>query len=43
MPEFNGQAMSVGRKLPGIDKYFESPADVRLWLRRMSGALAVAS
>src|SRR5215212_3389774 len=30
MPDFNGQAMSVGRKLPGIDKYFESPADVRL-------------
>lgn len=43
MPEFNGQAMSVGRKLPGIDKYFESPADVRLWLGRLCGALAVAS
>ena len=41
MPEFNGQAMSVGRKLPGVDKYFERPADVRLWLERMSGAKAV--
>ena len=43
MPEFNGQAMSVGRKLPGVDKYFEAPADVRLWLERMSGAVAVPS
>jgi trehalose 6-phosphate phosphatase len=47
MPEFNGQAMSVGRKLPGIDKYFECPADVRHWLGLMAGAftdpLAVAS
>ena len=42
-PELNGQAMSVGRRLPGIEKYFESPADVRHWLERMSGALAVAS
>ena len=32
VPEFNGQAMSVGRKLPGIDKYFDCPADVRRWL-----------
>jgi trehalose 6-phosphate phosphatase len=43
MPEFNGQSMSVGRKLPGIDKYFECPADVRRWLGMMSGAMAVAS
>lgn len=43
MPEFNGQSMSVGRKLPGIDKYFECPADVRRWLETMAGALAVAS
>ena len=43
MPDFNGQAMSVGRKLPGIEKYFECPADVRHWLGLMSGALAVAS
>jgi trehalose 6-phosphate phosphatase len=43
MPDFNGQAMSVGRKLPGIEKYFECPADVRRWLGQMSGALAVAS
>jgi trehalose 6-phosphate phosphatase len=43
VPEFNGQAMSVGRKLPGIDKYFECPADVRHWLALLSGAVAVAS
>ena len=43
MPEFNGQAMSVGRKYPGVDKYFEAPADVRLWLERMSGAVPVSS
>ena len=38
VPEFNGQAMSVGRKLSGIDKYFSSPADVRNWLKLLSGA-----
>ncbi len=43
MPEFNGQSMSVGRKLPGIDKYFACPADVRHWLGLLSGAEAVAS
>jgi trehalose 6-phosphate phosphatase len=43
MPEFNGQSMSVGRRLPGIEKYFESPADVRNWLGLMSGAMAIAS
>jgi len=43
MPEFNGQSMSVGRKLSGIDKYFECPADVRHWLGVMAGAMAVAS
>ena len=43
MPEFNGQSMSVGRKLPGIEKYFECPADVRRWLGLMSGLVAVSS
>jgi trehalose 6-phosphate phosphatase len=36
MPEFNGQAMSVGRKLSGIDKYFPCPNDVRLWLAHLT-------
>ena len=42
VPDFNGQAMSVGRKLPGIDKYFDCPADVRLWLGRMAEVEAVS-
>ena len=41
MPEFNGLSMSVGRKLPGIDKLFGSPADVRNWLELLSAAEAV--
>jgi trehalose 6-phosphate phosphatase len=36
MPDFNGQAMSVGRKFPGIEDYFNAPADVRRWLERLS-------
>jgi trehalose 6-phosphate phosphatase len=42
MPEFNGQSMSVGRKLSGIDKYFECPADVRRWLGRLAVEEAVS-
>jgi trehalose 6-phosphate phosphatase len=38
MPEFDGQSMSVGRKLAGIDRYFACPADVRLWLAQLSAA-----
>jgi trehalose 6-phosphate phosphatase len=40
MPDFNGLAMSVGRKLPGIMRTFQSPGDVRHWLKRLSGNLA---
>jgi trehalose 6-phosphate phosphatase len=42
VPEFNGHAMSVGRKLPNIDFVFPSPNDVRSWLQRMSGSVEVA-
>jgi trehalose 6-phosphate phosphatase len=42
VPEFNGHAMSVGRKLPGVDEHFKSPAEVRHWLERLAGGLAVA-
>ena len=42
VPEFYGQAMSVGRKLPGIDKVFDGPSDVRRWLRLMAEAVAVS-
>jgi trehalose 6-phosphate phosphatase len=37
MPEFNGQSMSVSRKLPGMNKHFASPAEVRNWLATLSG------
>jgi trehalose 6-phosphate phosphatase len=43
VPEFNGHAMSVGRKLPGIDEAFKSPSEVRHWLMRLAGGVAVAS
>lgn len=43
MPEFHGQAMSVGRKLSGIAKYFERPADVRQWLAGLSELVPVLS
>ena len=41
MPEFNGTAISVGRKLLGIDGIFQSPKDVRKWLERLSHNVAV--
>jgi trehalose 6-phosphate phosphatase len=36
MPEFKGEAMSVGRRLPHIRNHFNSPADVRRWLGLLS-------
>ena len=36
MPEFDGLAISVGRKVPGVDGRFQSPGDVRQWLARIS-------
>jgi trehalose 6-phosphate phosphatase len=36
MPEYNGIAISVGRELPGIASRFQSPAEVRDWLDRIS-------
>jgi trehalose 6-phosphate phosphatase len=43
LPEFNGYAMSVGRKILGVDDRFQSPADVRRWLEHLSGGAAVSS
>jgi trehalose 6-phosphate phosphatase len=37
VPEFNGVAMSVGRKFPGVNGLFQSAAEVRQWLARLSG------
>jgi trehalose 6-phosphate phosphatase len=36
MPEFDGCAIAVGRKVPGINGRFQSPSDVRGWLERLS-------
>jgi trehalose 6-phosphate phosphatase len=36
MPEYNGVAIAVGRKRPGIAARFQSPAEVRDWLDRIS-------
>jgi trehalose 6-phosphate phosphatase len=37
VPEFQGIAMSVGRKFPGVNGLFQSAAEVRQWLARLSG------
>lgn len=43
MPEFDGFAISVGRKVPGVNAVFQTPADVRRWLERIAHREAVAS
>jgi trehalose 6-phosphate phosphatase len=40
MPEFNGVAISVGRKVPGILGVFHSPGEVRQWLESLSNEVA---
>lgn len=41
LPAFKGFAISVGRKVPGVKTVFQTPADVRRWLDRISGNVAV--
>jgi trehalose 6-phosphate phosphatase len=36
MPDYQGVAVSVGRKLPNVEYHFDAPADVRQWLERTS-------
>jgi len=43
VPEFNGFAISVGRKVPGVNAVFHAPEDVRRWLDKISQPVAVAS
>jgi trehalose 6-phosphate phosphatase len=43
MPEFRGQAISVGRKVAGVADRFETPGDVRRWLEQLSDGVVVAS
>jgi len=42
VPEFKGLAVSVGREVPGVDAVFETPAQVRRWLERVSQYETVA-
>ena len=39
VPEYGGVAISVGRKVPGVDGRFQSPDDVRRWLERLSNVV----
>jgi hypothetical protein len=43
LPEYNGIAISVGRKVPGVKACFEQPADVRRWLDDISRSDALAT
>jgi trehalose 6-phosphate phosphatase len=36
MPEFDGTAFTVGRRILGIDGMFQTPREVRRWLERIS-------
>jgi len=36
MPELDGLAISVGRKVPGVTSYFDPPDSVRAWLERLA-------
>ena len=38
MPELDGIALSVGRKIAGLAGHFDAPADVRAWLERLAPA-----
>jgi trehalose 6-phosphate phosphatase len=35
LPDFEGIAISVGRKLDGVAHYFDSPSDVRRWIAEL--------
>ena len=43
LPDFDGFAISVGRKVPGVNATFQTPADVRRWLDHISQGVAVPS
>jgi trehalose 6-phosphate phosphatase len=36
LPEFDGVGFSVGRELPGVAGFFQTPSDVRAWLYRVA-------
>lgn len=39
LPEFDGLGFSVGRELPGVAGFFQTPSDVRAWLYRVADAV----
>jgi trehalose 6-phosphate phosphatase len=39
LPEFDGLGFSVGRELPGVAGFFQTPSDVRAWLYRVAGTV----
>jgi trehalose 6-phosphate phosphatase len=41
--EFEGRPVSVGKRIPGVQDHFKSPAEVRQWLELLSGGMAIAS
>ena len=43
LPDFDGLAISVGRKVPGVAGRFQAPKDVRLWLERLSNDATAAA
>jgi trehalose 6-phosphate phosphatase len=43
VPEFGGQAMSVGRGVAGVEHCFDTPAEVRRWLERLAEGVTVSS
>jgi len=43
VPDLDGHAISVGRRVPGIDEHFDSPAEVRQWLERLAEGAVVPS
>jgi len=43
VPEFGGHAISVGRRVVGIEEHFDSPADVRQWLERLAEGAVVST
>jgi len=41
LPEFDGIGFSVGRELPGVAGFFQTPSDVRAWLYRVAETVEV--
>ena len=42
MPDYDGFAISVGRRVEGVSGYFPAPSDVRRWLKRIAADATIA-